>query len=152
MPRLKSELVFKWMSPEPITVTPDTCVSEAKTLLDDYHIRRLPVVDHEGHLIGIVTRGDIRAALPSEAESLGEWELNYLVPRITVKHVMTPNPITAYTTDTIVWAATLMLQHKISGLPVVTPADRQLVGIITESDIFALVVQNWEEEVSYQAK
>jgi CBS domain-containing protein len=107
------------------------------------------VVDHEGHLIGIVTRGDIRGALPSETQSLGEWELNYLVPRITVKHIMTPHPITAYTTDSIVKAATLMMEHKVSGLPVVTPADRQLVGIITESDIFDLVVQTWEEETSH---
>ena len=38
-----------------------------------------------------------------------------------------------------------MLENKVSGLPVLDPVDDSLVGIITESDIFNLVVQVWEE-------
>ena len=62
-----------------------------------------------------------------------------------VMHWMSYEPITVYTTDTITKAANLMLENKVSGLPVVDPADGALKGIITESDIFRLVVQTWDE-------
>ena len=114
-------------------------------MLREYNIRRLPVVDEDKNLIGIVTLGDIREASPSDATSLSIWELNYLLEKLQVRRIMTPNPVTVYTNDTIATAARLMLENKISGLPVLDPTDDSLVGIITESDIFSLVAQTWEE-------
>jgi acetoin utilization protein AcuB len=57
---------------------------------------------------------------------------------------MSANPVTIPLTATIQDAARLMLQRKVAGLPVVD--DGRLVGIITESDIFRLVVSTWERE------
>jgi CBS domain-containing protein len=142
--KMKTELVMHWMSYEPITVTPDTGLHDAENILRKYGIRRLPVVDKNGKLVGIVTRGDIREASPSDATSLSVWEINYLLDKLKIKNIMTPHPITVYTTDTITKAANLMLENKVSGLPVVDPADGALKGIITESDIFRLVVQTWD--------
>jgi acetoin utilization protein AcuB len=150
---MKTELVMHWMSYEPITVTPDTGMLDADNILRQYNIRRLPVVNDNGQVVGIVTRGDIREASPSDATSLSVWELSYLLAKLKIKNIMTPNPIIVYTTDTITKAANLMLENKVSGLPVVDPADGTLKGIITESDIFRLVVQTWQEaeteEVEY---
>lgn len=142
---MKTESVLHWMSPDVITVTPDTLLLEAAKLMREYDIRRLPVVDDEGDLVGIVTFGDVREASASDETSLGVWELNFILAKLDIKRVMTPNPITVHTTDTIATAAELMLEHKISGLPVIDPADGRLVGIITESDIFRLVAQTWRE-------
>jgi CBS domain-containing protein len=142
---MNTELVHYWMSPEPITISPDDTIGDADRLLHEYNIRRLPVVDDDLNLVGIVTLGDIREASASDATSLSVWELNYLLAKLKVKKVMTPDPITVYTTDAVTKAATLMLENKVSGLPVVTPAGGTLVGIITESDIFRLVVQAWDE-------
>lgn len=141
---MKNELVANWMSPEVITINPDMSLPDADKLLHEYNIRRLPVVDKNNNLLGIVTLGDIRQASPSDATSLNIWEMNYLLERLQVKRFMTLNPITVYTNDTLATAASLMLENKVSGLPVLDPADDSLVGIITESDIFSMVAQSWE--------
>ena len=141
---MKAELVSNWMSYDVITITPDTRLIDAHNTLREYNIRRLPVVDAGNKLVGIVTLGDIREASPSDATSLSIWELNYLLAKLPIKEVMTSNPITVYTTDTIAQAARLMMENKISGLPVLDPVNGTLKGIITESDIFRLVVQTWD--------
>ena len=140
---MKTELVRDWMTPNPITAAPDTNLQEAHKIMKDNHIRRLPVVK-DGQLVGIVTRGDIRGAEPSEATSLSIFELHYLVGKLMLDRIMTHDPVTVGPNTTIQEAANLMLSHKISGLPVVDKG--RLVGVITESDIFRLVVKTWEKE------
>ncbi len=136
-------LVQDWMTPNPITATPDTPIVEAHKLMVEHKIRRLPVVEN-GELVGIVTLGDIRGAEPSEATSLSIWELNYLISRIKVREVMKSPVVTVSPETPIREAARLMLENKIAGLPVMD-GDR-LVGIITESDIFRMLVEAWETE------
>ena len=135
-------LVRDWMTADPITAPPTMSLPDALKLMAERKVRRLPVVDR-GRLVGIVTRGDLRGAQPSQATSLSVFELNYLVGRITLDQIMTRDPLTVEDTTTIHDAAQIMLQRKISGLPVLRGG--QLVGIITESDIFRLVVRTWEQ-------
>jgi len=142
---MQKKLVRNWMTADPVTITDDVSLIDAHNLLVEHDIRRLPVIDENGILVGIVTLGDIREASPSDATSLSIWEMNYLLAKLKVKKIMTPDPITIYPTYTIAQAANFMLENKVSGLPVVDPGGK-LVGIITESDIFRLVVQSWEEE------
>lgn len=142
---MKKEQVCRWMSHDPITVSPNTAMLDASNIMHQYDIRRLPVVDDNGKLVGIVTRGDIREASPSDATSLSIWELKYLLTKVKVKHIMTHNPITVYSTDTINTAARGMLENKVGGLPVIDPLYGTLLGVITESDIFRLIVQTWKE-------
>jgi CBS domain-containing protein len=140
---MKTQLVKDWMTPHPICVTPHTTLPEALKIMQERHIRRLPV-ESSGKLVGIVTRGDLRGAQPSEATSLSIYEVNYLIDKITLDRVMT-KPVIMVTPDTTIGeAAQLMLKNSIAGLPVVS--DGQLVGILTESDIFRLVVTTWEQE------
>jgi acetoin utilization protein AcuB len=140
---MKQELVKDWMTRNVVTVSPDTTLPEAHKIMTDQKIRRLPVVE-DGRLLGIVTRGDIRGAEPSGATSLSIWEVNYLLAKLKIKEIMTQNPITTSPAETIGEAARLMLEKKISGLPVVDQ-ENKVVGIITESDIFRLVVQEWHK-------
>lgn len=141
---MKKELVKDWMTRDVVTISSDMTLPEAHRLMIDRKIRRLPVVDH-GRLVGIVTRGDIRGAEPSGATSLSIWEVNYLLARLKIGELMSSNPATISAEATIGEAARLMLEKKISGLPVVDQA-RQVVGIITESDIFRMVVQEWHRD------
>jgi CBS domain-containing protein len=140
---MKTALVRDWMTPNPITVGPELSLPDAWQRMKAHNIRRLLVVDQD-HLVGIVTRGDLRGAQPSEATTLSIFELHYLVGRITLAEIMTRHPVTVSPTTTIQEAARLMLQHKVAGLPVVD--EGRVVGIITESDIFRLVVKMWEQE------
>lgn len=132
-------IVRNWMTADPVTVTPKTTLPDAHDLMKRRRIRRLPVVDG-GELVGIVTLGDVREASPSDATTLSIYELNYLLSRLTVEKIMTKNPLFVTPTTPIREAAGMMLLHKVSGLPVVE--NNNLVGIITESDIFRVVVKN----------
>ncbi len=138
---MRLELVKDWMSREVLTVAPETTVLEAGRLMIDRTIRRLPVVE-DGRLIGIVTHGDVRGARAMSAVGVDMWELSYQISRLTVREIMTPNPVTVSPDDTIGAAAQRMLKYMIGGLPVLDHQNN-LVGIITESDIFRLVVRDW---------
>lgn len=135
--------VRDWMTAEPVTVAPDAPIAEAWRLMEENEVRRLPVVNAQGELVGIVTRSDLLQHVPffPDEEELAE-ELPYI--NLTVEEVMSFDPISIESTDTIQDAAELMLEAKVSGLPV--RAGNRLVGIITESDIFRLVVAEWGEE------
>ena len=63
-------LVRDYMSQPPIVISPNTPVSEALKMMRESKIRRLPVVDSKGRLIGIVSDRDLRHAEPSPATSL----------------------------------------------------------------------------------
>jgi CBS domain-containing protein len=124
---MRLELVRDWMSREVITITPEKPPQEARSSMLDRKIRRLPVVEENGRLVGIITLSDIREEQP---------------PNLTINDLMRLNPITISENATVGEAAETMLAHTISGLPVLD-AQGQLVGIITESDIFRLVVHGW---------
>jgi acetoin utilization protein AcuB len=134
---MNPQLVKDWMTRNPVSVTRDTSLTEASRLMTDNGIRHLPVVEH-GKVVGIVTWGDIREASASDATSLTVFELVYLLEKLLVGKIMTPRPITVTPTTSISRAAQLMLEHKIGGLPVIE--DEKLVGILTESDIFQMLV------------
>ncbi len=141
---MKEELVKNWMTPNPVTVTPETLLPEMHQLMHNHQIRRLPVMQGQ-KIVGIVTLGDVREAEPSSASSLSIWEINYLLARLQASEIMSPTPITVSPDDKVSKVAQLMLEHKISGLPVVEPKG-DLMGMITESDIFRMVAAQWLDE------
>ena len=131
-------LVRDWMTSPVIGVTPETSISSAHQTMKEHGIRRLPVLEND-KLVGIVTIGDIREASPSDATTLSIWELNYLWAQLIVDKIMTRNVLTVHPDTPILDAAEMMLDQKVSGLPVVDAGNR-LVGMITESDIFRMLV------------
>jgi CBS domain-containing protein len=137
---LENVTVSEWMSKPAITVEPDTPLKTAHQIMKERRIRRLPVVTN-GHLVGIVTIGDIREASPSDATSLSIWELNYLWDQLKVEQVMTREVVTVKPETSILDAARLMLEKKISGMPVVN-IHGAVIGILTESDIFKMLVES----------
>jgi CBS domain-containing protein len=135
-------LVGDWMTSNPVTISPKTKLPDAHKLMVERRVRRLPVVD-DGRLVGIVTLGDVREAEPSDATSLSIFELNYLLAQLTVDRIMTRHPITVTPETPLRVAAQIMLTQKIGGLPVMS--HEKLVGIITETDIFRVLVQQLTE-------
>jgi len=127
-------LIKDWMTREPITITDETSMIKAIHLMKQHRFRRLPVL-HQGQLVGMVTDRDLKEASPSKATTLDVHELYYLLAELQVKEIMTRDPLSVSQDDTVERAAQLMLEHTISGLPVVD-AGGQLVGIITQSDVF----------------
>ncbi|NPA30599.1 MAG: CBS domain-containing protein [Chloroflexi bacterium] len=127
------------MSHPVITVTPDVSIVDALDIMRRERIRRMPVVDKRGRLVGIVTEKDILNASPSSATSLSVWEINYLISKITVGEVMTKDVITVDEDTCLEEAARIMADNKIGGLPVMR--GDKVVGIITESDLFKVFLE-----------
>lgn len=135
---MHSELVKNWMTRDVVIIPSHTSLHEARRLMREYRIRRLPVVD-DGELVGIVTWGDIRGALPSEATTLSAGEIHFHLSKTRIKEIMTPRPVAIAQFAAVGEAARLMLNKKISALPVIDMAGN-VIGILTESDVFRLAV------------
>jgi acetoin utilization protein AcuB len=132
-------LVRDRMSKHPITITANVHVDEALKVMRDNKVRRLPVIDKDGRLVGIVSEMDLLYASPSPATSLSVYEIHYLMARITVQDVMTKEVISIGEDTPLEEAARVMVDNKIGGLPVVR--DGTLVGIITETDLFKIFLE-----------
>lgn len=131
-------LVKRRMSQPVITVPPDMSVPDCLKLMQRERIRRTPVVN-KGRLVGIVSDKDLLNASPSDATSLSVWEITYLINRIQVKDVMTKEVRTIEEDMPIEEAARIMVDNKIGGLPVMSK--NELVGLITETDLFKLLLE-----------
>lgn len=135
--------VVDWMTQNPTTITGDARLIEAYNLMKENEFRRLPVVKRNGELIGIITMSDIYQHVPFFPED-PEIEVDLPLMTMTVQEIMSWDPETISPNATIQEAAELMLDAQVSGLPVVEH-DR-IVGIITESDIFRLVIESWSND------
>ncbi|OIO91706.1 MAG: hypothetical protein AUK03_10720 [Anaerolineae bacterium CG2_30_64_16] len=132
-------LVRYRMTPNPITIGPDLPITEALEQMRQKKVHRFPVLDGKGKLVGIVSHSDLLYAAPSSATSLNMWEVTYLLNQIKVKEVMTHPVITVDDDCPIEDAARLMRSNAIGGMPVMRAGE--LVGIITESDIFDVFLE-----------
>jgi len=132
-------LVKERMSYPVITIHPELPMQDALSLMLKEQIRRLPIVDKHGRLIGIVSERDLLHASPSNATSLNVWELTYLLSKTTVAEIMTSNVISINEDTPIEEAARIMADNKIGGLTVVR--DEKVVGIITETDLFKIFLE-----------
>jgi len=133
-------LIENWMTKDVITGTPDMSMMKASKIMKEKGIARLPVVDEKGVLLGIVSDRDIKEASPSKATTLDMHELYYLLSEIKLKDIMTKKVVTIRPGDTIERAAAVMLEHNIGGMPVVDEANK-VVGVVTDSDIFKVLVR-----------
>jgi IMP dehydrogenase len=105
---------------DPVTIRPDRPVSEALGVMESYHISGVPVVDEDGHLVGIITNRDLR------------FETRFDIP---VAEVMTKQPLVSVPVGTTLEQAKAVLQkHRIEKLLVVDD-DKRIKGLITVKDI-----------------
>ncbi len=147
---MKNYLVKDWMITDVVTAKPKTPMLDAHNIMREKGIRRMPVVSKDGKLAGIITRSDVREAQPSDATTLNVWEINYLLARLQVRDIMSKDVFTVKPEDTIKTAAALMHEHQIGALPVVNDVGN-LVGILTESDIFRILISWFNEEMGLDA-
>ncbi len=127
--------VRNWMTPDPITVTPETLLMQARKLMDENRIRRLPVVDKKNRLVGMITLHRILEVLPSEATSLSKQERNYMLSRLKVGEVMKKDPVTVSPDDYVMDVIRIGQKEGIGAFPVVEKG--KLIGIATETEIFS---------------
>ena len=132
-------LVRDRMSTEPVTIPADTPITEALRRMRQAEVRRMPVLDEAGKLVGIVSEKDLLVASPSPVSSLTVSEVHYLLNHLLVSELMSSDVITVNPDTPVEEAARIMADYKIGGLPVME-GDR-LVGIITETDVFTVLLE-----------
>lgn len=128
-------LVRYWMSTPAIHIGPKDSMQDAISLMKEKNIRQLPVLDANGKLMGIVSDRDLKRASASDATTLDVHELLYLISKIKVADIMTAKVITAHPDWTVEEVADVMLNNKISGLPVVED-DGKICGFLSQVDLF----------------
>ncbi|NTU74977.1 MAG: CBS domain-containing protein [Anaerolineaceae bacterium] len=134
-------LVSQWMTTHIIKTDPTMRLHDAMRLMNRHCIRALPVVQN-GQLAGIVTKRDLlRADVTTVIKE--SWEKYRQVGNITMEKLMTRSVICVNADDTITKAALLMQTNKIAVLPV-TDAQGNLVGIVTSTDLFRMLIEESE--------
>ena len=140
---MRSYLARDIMTSPAISVRWDVSVLEASALMEEKDIRRLPVVDEDDILIGIISDGDVREALSiynvTNPYAPDQDEILLAVDEIMSTPVFAVGPEEHLRT-----VVQLMLDHKIGGVPVID-VDRHPLGVITESDLFRLMLEEWGE-------
>lgn len=139
---MNGHLVKDWMTMDPITIPSRGTLPEAYWLMIKNNIRRLPVVDND-ILVGIVTLEDLRRVESASTIGIDMIRISDMLANLPIHQVMVSDPLTVAPTDTLLDAATMMLEHKISAFPVMD--GDKLVGIITESDIFRVLIQHEQD-------
>lgn len=131
--------VRSWMS-SPAVVAPESMtLPAARRLLQERGIRRVPVVDSAGRLVGIVTEGDINKISASHESDVRDYNLYHRVSDLPLRDFMTRTVHTATPDMLIMDVAQILLDQRIGGVPVVE--DGEVIGMITESDLFRLIVR-----------
>jgi acetoin utilization protein AcuB len=132
------------MTKNPVCIHPDISVNDARALMQKEKVGRLPVLDKNNALVGIVTRRDLLKAGPSAATSLDMYEISYLLSKLKVKDIMEKKVITVDENEVVEEAARIMADNAISCLPVMRglrgSPDSLLVGIITGTDLFRVFI------------
>jgi acetoin utilization protein AcuB len=116
-------LIIERMTPNPVTITGETTVRQALEIMAKRGLRRLPVLDGDGMLVGIVSEKDLLRANGDDS----------------IEEVMTTEVITVTEYTALEEAARIMADERISSLPVMRGS--RLVGIITETDLFKVFLE-----------
>ena len=142
--------VAQIMTQPPITTRPEAQMADAGDLMDAYHIRRLPVVDEDGCLLGIVTDSDVLEA-ETAGSVLNSYDPDADAAWLTVEEIMTTEVVTTAPDETMGQVVIKLMENKVGGLPVVVPDATdprrlRVVGVISETDIYRMIAEAWRQE------
>lgn len=140
-PNFRTLRVREVMTDTLVTVGPEDSLQHALDLLDKYHVHELPVVEH-GHLIGIVTDGDLKLLTPAYPLFPDQEEIRQTLRDLKVATAMTLEPVVIGPDATLLAATQLLLERSIGAL-LVTEEER-LLGILSVSDILRLIIEQHE--------
>jgi CBS domain-containing protein len=141
--------VIEIMQRSVITIHPEAAATDAADLMEELGLRRLPVIDENDCLVGIVTDTDVLEAETAN-RVLSSYERPVAEEWLTVADIMTREVVTIGVNATVGELAAKLMAHKVGGLPVIETDDahcnrQRIVGIVTETDIFRMIAEAWEE-------
>jgi len=117
------------MNPEVFVVQENQQVGHARNLMISHGISRVVVVNDDDIPVGMVTEKDLTRKLKGKGP---QWK-SRPIDKISIKRVMSSNPITARPNDKIQKAIELLIKNKIGSIPIVD--EDGIAGIITKTDL-----------------
>ena len=132
-------LVKDQMTPNPICGHPEMPITEAQTLMQENHIRHLPVLDEENNLVGLITQRALMNAVPADLTQFSPFVVNYVLAKLKARNIMVKDVITISEDTPFEEAARIMADKRIGCLPVMQ--GQKLVGIISDNDLFNIMVE-----------
>jgi CBS domain-containing membrane protein len=138
----RTDTVREVMTAHPVTVAPETPVSELYELMEQRGISVCPVVSRKGELHGIVSRVDVlRALRPSRELAIKDVDD---VGRLPVRDIMRYGVVSLEADDPLVAAVDLFVDTRLHALPVVHRAGGppMVVGIVTQKDVLRHVAHS----------
>lgn len=126
------------MTRNPLYIHPEMSVPDARAFMKKEKVGRLPVLDKNNKLVGIVTERDLINASPSVATTLDMYEMSYLLSKLKVEKVMQKKVITIDENVVVEEAARIMVDNNISALPVMR--GDALVGIVSDGDLYKMFI------------
>lgn len=129
--------ISDYMTANPLTISADMLLPEARQLLTEYHFRHLPVVDKENKLIGMISDRDLRSAYPSSVISDADSGKAFKkVEKTSVGEIMSQNCSCLTVSSTLDDTLMVFERDKVGALPVVTDDD-EVIGIFSMRDLTA---------------
>lgn len=137
-------LVREVMSSPAVTVSARTSVRAALRLLDEHGITAMPVVDHDGSIVGVVSEADLvrEAVLPDGRAHMIPVRVSELPPARIVGEVMTRTPLTVSSGNDLADAVDLMTSTVVKSLPVVDHG--RVVGVVSRKDVVHMLARRDE--------
>jgi len=132
--------VKDYMRAPVVSISPEAGLDRALVIMRGQRIRHLPVVENH-KLVGLITSRDLKLSMVEEAGPDHAPKGLYLPALTKIHDIMKKDLFTAYPGDPLDRAARVMSERKIGCLPVIEEETRNLVGIITESDLLRLLVK-----------
>ncbi|MFD1362280.1 acetoin utilization AcuB family protein [Lentibacillus salinarum] len=128
-------LVEEIMKTDVITLPPTATIAEALKLLQENHIRHIPIVDNENHVIGIVSDRDVRDASPS----IFDEQTKHQAFTNEIRSIMSYPVVTVHPIDFVEEIAHVFYDEEFACLPVIS--EDTLIGIVTEKDMLNTLIQ-----------
>ncbi len=138
--------VHRWMTSPAIAAPETLTLPHARELMHQHQIRRLPVVNAAGALVGMVTEGDINRLSDSPENDVRQFNLYHSVRTVPLRDFMSRSVVTVAQDAPLMLVANLLRTYKIGGLPVVD--GERLIGVISESDLFRAMEAAGNEELT----
>ena len=135
--------VDEFMTTGPCTLRETDTINDARQIMTEKHIRHIPIIDSENHVLGVVTQRDVLAATEPVLSSSIRSDSVAAQPDIRLSEIMIRNVSVIHQSDSLREAALYLQAHKYGCLPVVS--DDRLVGIVTDSDFIAIAINLLEQ-------
>ncbi|WP_181349898.1 acetoin utilization AcuB family protein [Thalassobacillus sp. CUG 92003] len=128
-------LIEEMMRTDIIKLKADDSIENALKLLNDYHIRHIPIVDDDNKVVGIVSDRDVRDASPS----IFDRQSGANALKNDIQSIMSSPVITVHPLDFVEEVAAIFYDNEIACVPVTR--ENKLIGMITEKDLLYTLIQ-----------